>query len=227
MDLSGSAEPLDHPAADPEPEVPPYEGAGEQRCRRLERHVEPVVGGVGANRHDPDQGQLHPRRAAVRARLPADGSDLDGERLQRLHRLVPRVPEWRPLPQGAHGLGAAFERLSLVEARGDGRPSERRARAAHGARAGQGHRRRRAERPAGRQAGPDRGHEREGVRGVPPRRRRHCTRARAAARRAAVRGGVLQVERGVELHRQPPRGGAEPGRRACGPRTPARPARCR
>ena len=73
--------------------------------------VEPAVGRVGADRHDPDQGQLHARRAAVRARLPADGADLDGERLQRLHRDLPRVPARRPLPQGAHRLGPALERL--------------------------------------------------------------------------------------------------------------------
>ena len=99
-------------------------------AERLERPVEHPVGGVGADRPDPDQGQLHARRAAARARLPADGPDLDGERLQRLHRELPRVPARRPLPQGADRLGPALERLHGVAPGGDGRPPERRARAA-------------------------------------------------------------------------------------------------
>ena len=47
------------------------------------------------------------RRARLRPHRPAR----DGERLQRLHRHLPRVPARRPLPQGADRLGTALERL--------------------------------------------------------------------------------------------------------------------
>ena len=57
---------------------------------------------------------------ARRARLQADRADLDGQRLQRLHRDLPRVPARRPLPQGADRLGPALERLHGDAARGAG-----------------------------------------------------------------------------------------------------------
>ena len=51
--------------------------------------------------------------------------------------------------------------------------------------------------------------------------------APAAAGHRAVRRHVLQVERRVELHRQPAREGAAPARAASGATTPASPARSR
>ena len=71
------------------------------------------LGRVRAGRPAPDQGQLHPgrRRHSAGARLRPDRPDLDGQRLQRLHRQLPRVPARRPLPQGADRLGPALERL--------------------------------------------------------------------------------------------------------------------
>ena len=62
------------------------------------------------------------------ARLQADRHDLDGQRLQRLHRDVPRLHEPRPLPQGAHRLGPALERLLRDAPDADGPRAEGRRR---------------------------------------------------------------------------------------------------
>ena len=59
------------------------------------------------------------------ARLQAHRPDRDGQRLQRLHRHLPRVPARRPLPQGAHRLGPALERLHGHAAREHGPRPER------------------------------------------------------------------------------------------------------
>ena len=96
------------------------------------------VGGVRADGPDQDQGQLHPLRAGARTRLPPDGSDLHGQRLQRLHRDLPRVPARRPLPQGPDRLGPALQRLHGHAPGGDGRRAERRP---HGRAASSGRRR--------------------------------------------------------------------------------------
>ena len=76
--------------------------------------------------HDDDQ-----RSAELGYRLTV--ADRDGQRLQRLHRQLPRVPARRPLPQGAHRLGPALGRLPGHAAR-DARPAAQgpRPRAAHG-----------------------------------------------------------------------------------------------
>ncbi len=50
----------------------------------------------------------------------------NGERLQRLHRDLPRVPARRPLPQVADRLGPALERLHGDAPRRHGRTAERR-----------------------------------------------------------------------------------------------------
>ena len=79
------------------------------------------LGGVGADRPDQDQGEFHARSGvAPGARLPPDGPDLDGQRLQRLHRELSRVPARRSLSQGADGLGPALERLPRHPPRGLG-----------------------------------------------------------------------------------------------------------
>ena len=67
-----------------------------------------ALGRVRARRPGADQGQLHALRAAARAGLQDDGDGVDGQRLQRLHRDLPRVPARRPLPQGADRVGAAL-----------------------------------------------------------------------------------------------------------------------
>ena len=71
-----------------------HAGAGEQSRERMERSRERGRGGVRARRSGGDQGQLHPRRRSVvgGAGLPAHGDHRDGQRLQRLHRELPRVP---------------------------------------------------------------------------------------------------------------------------------------
>ena len=53
----------------------------------------------------------HDETATAELGYRPDGPDRDGQRLQRLHRQLPRVPARRPLPQGAHRLGPALQRL--------------------------------------------------------------------------------------------------------------------
>ena len=160
---------------------------------------------------DQDQGQLHALRAGARHRLPPDGADLDGERLQRLHRQLPRVPARRPLPQGPDRLGPPLQRLPGHAAGGDGRRAERRPDDGARARPAEGHGRRRAQRPARGQAGRDRRDQRDGVRGRTSGRRRHGRGRPGAPGHRALRRHVLQVGGRVELHRQPAREGAAPG----------------
>ena len=161
------------------------------------------------------------------ARLPADRPDLDGQRLQRLHRDLPRVPARRPLPQGAHRLGSALQRLPghaagarwaahlhggaaraapprSVEAKVDRRPSrsttQRATRSARSATTSVA---------AYEAALPDDG----GSAAAGP----------AAAGHRALRRHVLHLERRLELHRQPARQGAAPaGRRVARLRRPVR-----
>ena len=59
------------------------------------------------------------------ARLRADRPDRHGERLQRLHRELSRVPARRPLPQGADRLGAALHGLPGHAARDARAPAAR------------------------------------------------------------------------------------------------------
>ncbi len=91
---------------------PAYVAAGRQR----------------AGRPCADQGQLHQERAAAVARLRAAGRAGPHRRLQRLHGLLPRVPEPRLLPQGADRLRPAHRRLHGHPAGGDGRRCSRAAR---------------------------------------------------------------------------------------------------
>ena len=94
--------------------VPPDVGAGPQRRDRLER--------PGVRRYRPRPSPPTPSRSRATTptttrprtrsvRLRADRADRDVQRLQRLHRDVPRVPARRPLPQGADRLRPALERL--------------------------------------------------------------------------------------------------------------------
>ena len=73
-----------------------------------------------------------------------------------------------------------------------------------------------AQRPARRQAGRDRRHERAGLRGRAAGRRRRRRAPGAARRRRALRGRLLHVERRLELHRQPAGRGAAPRRAELG-----------
>ena len=103
------------------------------RCRRLERPCRTVVGGVGAR---PDTTQIKgnythdelPSELGYRLTVPISmANDYNGY-----------IASYREYQSGDHyrkALTAWGPHSSdyLVEARGDGRPSERRARAAHGA----------------------------------------------------------------------------------------------
>ena len=102
----------------------PCEPADSLECRRMRAQVRNDAAGwndpeyvlrgrVRARGPRADQGQLHPRRHGRErdVRLRAHRAGVDDQRLQRLHRHVPRVPARRPLPQGADRVRAALERL--------------------------------------------------------------------------------------------------------------------
>ena len=134
-----------------------YQGCGRRSTTRRTAGTTPRTPAQAEGEPDDperDQGQLHPRRPlrADPARPPATATlactctatsrlglarlrphrpDRDGERLQRLHRLLPRVPARRPLPQGADRLGPALERLHGLAA-GHARPPVQRPRPTSG-----------------------------------------------------------------------------------------------
>ena len=208
--------PLERPAA------PADARPGEQPGERLERprRTPPTAESEPADLRR-DQGQLHPRRRrAARPQLGyrPDRPDRDGQRLQRLHRHLPRVPARRPLPQGAHRLGPALERLH-------GHAPGRRSAASSRARATplptDQVSRRSCWRPRSRPtsalndaARAGAGHDRRTRRSPPTRRRCPTTAATPAAvdaarRRRALRRRLLHLERRLELHRQPGRARCE------------------
>ena len=200
--------------------------AGPQRRDRLERPGVRAVRRVRAGRPGEDQGQLHARRHARprRVRLRADRPDRDGQRLQRLHRDVPRVPARRPLPQGADRLGPALERLPRHAARADGPGAQ----AATRRRAGRARRRAaRARRRSPTRRTPTR--RRAALGEVAARRGRRPTSARCPTtaatpevRRRSPRTSSASTPRscswrgGVELRRRPARGRRAARRRRAG-----------
>ena len=87
-----------------------------------------LPGRVRADGPVEDPRQLHARRHRRERQggLQAHLHDRDGQRLQRLHRVVPRVHGPRPLPQGADRVGPALERLLRDPPGADGPCAERR-----------------------------------------------------------------------------------------------------